>query len=382
MFKDKLVKKLLTLTLTAVASLQLIAAEGTSLKLAERELPVSSHASEPIKDIISTLPAPDLEALRNAPALHTPEEWKAFVAEFNRKGIKEGIALAETLNVHYERGEINGVDVYHVTPSEIAPKYKNNLFVHIHGGAWLYGGNESSLRESVRIAHQLKIPVVSIDYRKAPDHPAPAAVNDVVAVWSHLITERPADSMMIGGTSAGGNISTASVLRFRDLGLPLPAAVFIGTPAAVLTNTTDSRIINEGVDIGLGTWDGLITATVDQYLDGQSPVDPYISPLYGEFDGFPPSILVTGTRDLLLSDTVLIHRAIRDAGSPAALHVYEGHSHGFYLIPGDDMENFYNELDSFAKDNLKSYRKFRNKDLASPVNLHEIMIPENNIISL
>lgn len=380
MLKFKLLKKLLTLTFTAVVSLQLIAAEGSSLKLAERELPVSSHASEAIKDIIETMPAPDLEALKNSPAPQTPEEWKGFVAKFDSKGIQQGISLAETLNVHYERSVVNGVDVYHITPSDIAPKYKNNLFVHIHGGAWLYGGNESSLRESVRIAHQLKIPVVSIDYRKAPDHPAPAAVNDVVAVWSHLITERPADSMMIGGTSAGGNISTASVLRFRDLGLPLPAAVFIGTPAAVLTNTTDSRIINEGIDIGLGTWDGLIQATADQYLDGQDPEDPYISPLYGDFDGFPPSILVTGTRDLLLSDTVLLHRAIRDAGSPADLHVYEGHSHGFYLIPGDDMDNFYNELDVFAETNLKTYRRFRRKDLNPPVDLHEIIIPENNII--
>lgn len=379
MLKESIMKKLLTFILLGTTSLHMMAAEESPLKLGERKLPAPVHASEAIKDVIKTTPAPNIEAIRDKPIPQTPEEWKAFVAEFDKTGIQQGMELAETLNVKYERGVINGVDVFTITPSEIAPRYKNNLFVHIHGGAWLYGGEESALRESIRIAHQLKIPVVSINYRKAPDHPAPAAVNDVVAVWSHLITERPADSMIMGGTSAGGNLTATSAMRIRDLELPMPSALFIGTPAAVLTNTTDSRIINEGVDLGLGTWDGLIEATVDQYLDGQDPKDPYISPIYGEFHGFPPSILVTGTRDLLLSDTVLLHRAIRDADSTADLHVYEGHSHGFYMVPGEDMKNFYRELDTFAEAHLNSYRRFRKRDLASPVDLNEILISEKNL---
>lgn len=379
MFKDKPLKKLLTLTLSAAISIQVMAAGQNPLKIAEKKLPLPLHASEAVKDTLRAAPAPDLEALRNVPIPQTPQEWKAFVAEFDKAGIQQGMELAETLNVQYERGVIKGVDVYYVTPAEIAPKYRNNLFVHVHGGAFLYGGKESALRESVRIAHELKIPVISIDYRKAPDHPAPAAVNDVVAVWSHLITERPADSMMMGGTSAGGNLTAASTMRMRDLGLPVPAALFIGTPAAVLKNTTDSRVINEGIDVGLVTWDGLIEATVDQYLGDQDPKNPYISPIYGEFHGFPPSILVTGTRDLLLSDTVLLHRAIRDAGSSADLHVYEGHSHGFYLVPGEDMENFYRELNTFAEAHLGSYRRFRKRDLASPLDLDQLMLPEKNL---
>ncbi|GLI54704.1 hypothetical protein PM10SUCC1_02190 [Propionigenium maris DSM 9537] len=379
MFKDRVFKKLFILALSIAIPLGVVASEQDPLRVAERKLPLPVHASEAVRDTLRAAPSPGIEAIRNHPIPQIPEEWKAFVAEFDKPGIQQGIELAETLNVKYEREVVNGVDVFTITPSEIAPKYRNNLFVHVHGGAWLYGGEKSALRESVRIAHHLKMPVVSINYRKAPDHPAPAAVNDVVAVWSHLITERPADSMMMGGSSAGGNLTTASAMRIRDLGLPMPSALFIGTPAAVLTNTPDSRMINEGIDMNLGTWEGLIEATAAQYLGDQNLKDPYVSPLYGEFHGFPPSMLVTGTRDLLLSDTVLLHRAIRDAGSTADLHVYEGHSHGSYWIPGEDMDNFFGELDTFAETHLNNYRRFRKRDLASPVKVDEIMIPEKNL---
>lgn len=367
----------LTLTLVTVSPLQSIAGTQNPLNVAAQELPIPAHASKEIQDLLKVAPAPNVEATRNMKIPTTNEEWKAFVAEFDKAGMAQGIATTKALGVTYEVMTINGVEVYKVTPAEIAEKNENNLFLHIHGGAWLYGGDESSLRESAVIAHQLKIPVISVNYRKAPDHPAPAALNDIVNVWVDLLTERPADSVIIGGTSAGGNLTSASLLRFKDLGLPLPAAAFIGTPAVDVMKKPDSRFVNDGVDGILGTWDGLIAATGKEYIGKSDPKSPYVSPIYGDFTNFPPSILVSGTRDLLLSDTVLLHRAIRDAGSNAELHIYEAHSHGFYLVPGEDHDNFFKELSDFADKNLTRYKKLTSDSSSVDSKVKDILLPES-----
>lgn len=369
--------KLFTLGLFVVVSLQLFAGDLTSLKVPSREIPLPYHAEVSVQEFIAGNPTRDVEDIKNIPMPKTVDEWKKFVAEFNKTSIQQGIELAEKLGVIYENDIINGVEVFTVTPPHIASKYSNNLFIHIHGGAFLFGGEEAALREAARIAYHLQIPVISIDYRKAPAHPAPAAVNDIVAVWSHLITERPAATMMMGGSSAGGNLTTASAMRIRDLGLPLPAGLFIGTPVVTLLNTPDSRFIMEGIDHNLGTWDNFLDATVREYYGNLDPKGPYLSPIYGTFEEFPPSLLVTGTRDLLLSDTVLLHRAIRGAGREADLHVYEGHSHGGYVIPGKDMANFFEELDKFAKKHLKSHNRFRRGKLAAPMDFNDLMMNEH-----
>lgn len=377
MLKRKLPKNLLTLAIAGIMSMQLMADETGTITLEERKLPVSQKASESIQEFQRTAPYAVPSVLKEMSIPQTPDEWKNVVEEFNASRHKAALELAEMLNVHYEEDVINGVDVYRVTPEVVAPKYKNNVFFHIHGGAWLYGGDESILTEAAALAHNLQMPVISVNYRKAPDHPAPAAVNDIIAVWAQLITERPADAMMIGGSSAGGNLTTASAMRMRDLGMPMPAALFIGTPAATVLKATDSRFIMEGIDHNLGTWDNFLEATAAQYYGDHDPRDPYISPIYGSFEDLPASFLVSGTRDMMLSDTVLLHRSLRGAGVSADLHVYEGHSHGGYGVPGDDNEDFFRELNAFIDDNIKSYRRIARRHLSSPIDVDSLMIPEN-----
>lgn len=377
MLKRKSLKKLLTLVISGIMYINLIANETGTIILEERKLPVSQKASESIKEFQRTTPYTVPSVLKEMSIPETPDEWKNLVEEFNAPRHKVALELAETLNVHYKEDVINGVDIYRVTPSVIAPKYKNNLFVHIHGGAWIYGGDESILTEASALAHNLQMPVISVNYRKAPDYPAPAAINDIIAVWADLITKRPADSMIVGGSSAGGNLSIASAMRIRDLGMPMPSALFIGTPAATVLKTTDSRFIMEGIDHNLGTWDNFLEATAAQYYGNLDPRDPYISPLYGTFEDLPASFLVSGTRDMMLSDTILLHRNLRGAGIRADLHVYEGHSHGGYGVPGDDNKDFFRELNAFIDDNIRSYRRFARRHLSSPVDVDSLMIPEN-----
>ena len=162
----------------------------------------------------------------------TDKEWEAWAEEGNVPSAAAARALAEALSVTIEEDKIAGVNVHRVTPSEIDEDHQKHLFVYIHGGAWVRNGGVAGALEAVLIAAHLKMPVISIDYRMPPEHPAPAGIDDVVAVWKELLKKRSPASMTMGGTSGGGNITLASVHRFRDLQLAFPGALYLGTPCS------------------------------------------------------------------------------------------------------------------------------------------------------
>ena len=219
----------------------------------------------------------------------------------------------------------------------------------------MLGAGRAGLPEAIIIAHLVKIPVVSIDYRMPPEHPFPAALDDVLAVWRSLLAERPAKAMALGGTAAGGGLILASTLRFMELGLETPGALWAGTPWADLTKTGDSHFTNEGIDRGLVSYHGALEVSANLYADGRDLGTPLISPVYGDFVGFPPTYLVTGTRDLFLSDVVRVHRKMRVAGVVADLNVYEGVSHGDYAFVMDspEMDQVFGELGEFLLRHLR-----------------------------
>ena len=125
-------------------------------------------------------------------------------------------------------------------------------------------------------------------------------------------------------------MTLAMVLRAKAEKLPLPAAIAPGTPWSDLDKIGDSYAANEWIDNVLVSWDGWLGRAAKLYAAGHDMKDPYLSPIYGDFHGFPPTILTTGTRDLFLSNTVRTHRKLRRAGVVAELNVYEGMSHAQY----------------------------------------------------
>jgi acetyl esterase/lipase len=291
----------------------------------DRSVPSTFGVSPEMTDVIAARQIPP-----DLPPPTTKQEWLQLQEAVDAPGGELAQEGAKRLEVSYEVKEIAGVRTYMVTPKKINKRFADRVFVHVHGGAFVFGGGDSALREAIWAAHGLGAKIVSVDYRRPPTHPFPAATDDVVAVWQEVTKDQGANKTALFGTSAGGNITLAAVLKLKELGKPLPGAVFAGTPATDLANKTDTWYTLEGLD-PLGKREGLIEATFELYAGGEDLSSPLLSPINGNLKGFPPTILISGTRDLLLSDTVRMHRALRAASVVADLHVYDGQTHGDYL---------------------------------------------------
>ena len=172
------------------------------------------------------------------------------------------------------------------------------------------------------------------DYRMPPHHPYPAALDDCIAVYRAALEARSPEDIVVSGASAGGNLAAALLLRARDEGLPMPGALVLLSPEVDLTESGDSFHANLGVDHVLSP---LMTVNL-LYANGHDLADPYLSPLFGDVSGFPPTFLQTGTRDLFLSNTVRMHRKLRAAGVSAELHVFEAMPHGGFGGAPEDIE--------------------------------------------
>jgi acetyl esterase/lipase len=225
-----------------------------------------------------------------------------------------------------ETRPIGGVDCHIGTPPNMDEASARRLYLFLHGGAFVFGAGAYARAWAGVMADRLGVTTVSVDYRCPPDHPFPAAPEDAVAVYKALIEVIGADKIVIGGSSAGGNLAAAATLMIRDRGLPMPAGVVLLTPEVDLTEAGDSFRTNALLDVVLK---GPLPDCNAVYAAGHDMSDPYLSPLHADFTkGFPATFIQTGTRDLFLSNSVLMHRKLRKAGVDAELHVWEAMPHG------------------------------------------------------
>jgi epsilon-lactone hydrolase len=259
-------------------------------------------------------------------------EWKELVAMLAARGAAVLPAVREKLGVTLQPAVIGGVKAFILTPKVIPPANRNRLLIHVHGGGYVYGPGEAGTGEAMLMAAYGGFKVISFDYRMPPDFPYPAAMDDAMAVWKAALKMQKPRNMAIFGTSTGGGMTLAMILRAKHEHLPLPAAIAPGTPWSDLTETGDTYKTNEWLDNVLVSYSGYLTHAAQLYANGHDLRDPQLSPIYGDFHGFPPAILTSGTRDLFLSLTVLTHRKLRQAGVEAVLQVFEGMSHAQYLF--------------------------------------------------
>lgn len=292
-----------------------------------RSLPVPETVSEELKKFVARPLDP---ALGISP--DSAEQWKSLVAQKTVLDVPKFERLLERFPVNIEPVTIAGVNAFIVSAKEIPVQNAERLLLHLHGGGYVFNGGRTGLGEAVLMAFHGKFRVISVDYRMAPDFPYPAALDDAIAVYRELLKTVKPGRMAIFGTSAGGGLAAATVLKLQELGMPLPGAVGLGTPWADLTRTSDSLFTNQYVDNSIVGYDGLIAGCARIYAGSNDMKDKFISPVYGDYTkDFPPTIFITGTRDLFLSDTVRLERKLRVASVETRIQVFEGMSHAQYI---------------------------------------------------
>jgi monoterpene epsilon-lactone hydrolase len=295
------------------------------LEVPARSVPVPSTVSDQMKKII------DLPLRTNWNVLpKTGEEWKPVADAGAEATIKNVPGIAERLHVKVEKTTIDGVRAFVVTPDVIAPENRNRLLMHVHGGCYVLNPGEAALPEAMFMAGFGHFKVISVDYRMPPEAYFPAALDDGMTVYKSAIKTTNPKNVAIFGSSAGGALTLEMVLKAKQDGVALPGAIAPGTPMSDVTKVGDTFVTNAMLDNVLVSPDGFCDAGTKVYAAGHDLKDPLLSPVYGDMQGFPPTILTSGTRDLLLSNTVRVHRKLRQAGVEAALQVFEGQSHAQY----------------------------------------------------
>lgn len=245
---------------------------------------------------------------------------KAAVDEQYANALK---GLAGRTNSTVETILTGAATVYVATPAAL--KRPDRAYIDFHGGALVFGGGEACRTGAQMQADQHGMLCYGVDYRMPPEHPFPAAVEDGVSAYRHALERHGPKHIVVGGRSAGGNIAVATLLKARDEGLPLPAGLVLLSPQVDLTESGDSFATHRLIDVVLP---GTLRSSNLLYANGADLTQPYLSPLFADLTGFPPTFLQSGTRDLFLSNTVRMHRALRRAGASADLHVFEGMPHG------------------------------------------------------
>lgn len=231
--------------------------------------------------------------------------------------------------VNVEERIVAGVRTDIITPLDMPEANRGRVFINLHGGGFIT--DSGSLIEGIPIANLTKTKVVSVYYRLAPENPFPAAVDDVVAVYKELLKEYKPQSIGLFGTSAGGILTAEVAVRLKQLGEPLPGALGLFSILADFSRPSDSQ--------NLFTLDGLPGGLSPQYpgenhdapyIGKTDPKNPVLSPIFADLHGMPPTLLVTSTRDMLLSNTALFHLALLRAGNNTRLLVYEALPHAFW----------------------------------------------------
>ncbi len=282
----------------------------------------------------------------------TSDEWKVWVNQIAQGSLKKLPALRKEMQVTVQPTNFADVKGFEVTPKQISRENQNRILLHFHGGGYVLNPGEAGTDEAIMMAGYGKIKVISVDYRMPPDFPFPAAIDDAVTAYKEILKNYPPENIGVFGTSTGGGITLALLLRAKTEKLPLPAAIVVGTPWTDMSKTGDSYFTHEGIDNILVSYDGWLGDAAKFYANGHSLKDPLLSPIYGDVQGFPPTLLVAGTRDLFLSNTVRMHLKLREAGTTADLIVFEGLSHAQYLMNQNipktpETKKYFNESNQF-----------------------------------
>jgi epsilon-lactone hydrolase len=236
------------------------------------------------------------------------------------------------------------------------------VLVHLHGGGYFMGAPASYRSRTMRLSYRCDAEVFAPDYRLAPEHPAPAALEDAVDAWCEVRRLRPGVPMFVSGDSAGGGLAISMMVALRDQGLPLPDGAVLFSPWTDMRVSGASFEDNDRSDVWLSrahceTW-------ASHYLGDVDPSDPRVSPVYADLEGLPPMLLLVGDQEVLFDDARQAHENALAAGVASTLHVGRNMQHDWPLtLPWlDESRDAWSSIAAF----VDRYRTDRISAPASP----------------
>jgi epsilon-lactone hydrolase len=223
---------------------------------------------------------------------------------------------------------LGGVPTAEITVDGVEPRH---VVLYFHGGVYVIGDAFQAAELASQVGRRTRAKVISVDYRLAPEHPYPAAVDDALAAYEALLRNGTAPSdIVFAGESAGGGLAVATLVNARDHGLPLPAAAFAMSPYADLTLAGTTMETKRGADPLLSR--ELLQPRVTDYLAGQDAALGLISPIFADLSGLPPLIIQAGTHEVLLDDAIRLARQAATADvqvtldiTPRVPHVFQAY---------------------------------------------------------
>lgn len=221
--------------------------------------------------------------------------------------------------------------VIEVVKPEVNPRHR--VILQLHGGGYIGPMKNIYRKFAARYSRISRgAMVVTIDYRVAPEYPFPAALDDAVAAYEWIVNQGfKENDIIVAGDSAGGGLALALGLYIRDNGMKMPAAFVTMSPWTDLTNSGISYKDNYEIDPLFGKSNDSMLFN-SSYIGDNDPENCYISPMFGEFDGFPPMLIQVGTHEVLLSDSKAVAGKAEAAGVDVKLSIYEGMFHVFQML--------------------------------------------------
>ena len=271
------------------------------------------------------------------------EAKRAAQEKITPQGLPHGVCAREVLEA-----EVSGELLY----AEGNPE--DTTVLYIHGGGFVVGSTKTVRPFTGRLVSLLGLNVLSISYRLAPEHPYPAAHEDCMSAYRWLLRQPFGKRIVIMGESAGGNLVLGTVLHAKDEGLRLPECSVLLAPTVQYDQVFPSYIENLKTECMVSN---LSEETRAVYLCSNDPAalhDPYFAPYYGDFVGFPTTLLIASDSEVLRDDAIFLQDKMRKAGVKSELKLYHGLMHTFPLIPAiPESKQAYREIRAFVDNTLR-----------------------------
>lgn len=254
-----------------------------------------------------------------------------------------GILFGNNKEVSIKEIELEGIHGEWISVNRA--HMKKYIILYCHGGGYSTGSSLYARTLTNKLATSTSMDVLCFDYRLAPEHPYPAATEDAMKIWNYLmLLGYGARDIIVAGDSAGGNMALSLVMKLKMENRLLPRGIVLMSPWTDLTSSGKSHITKADIDPVLNA--NYINEMIENYAKGENLKDPLISPLFGSYEGFPPTYIQVGSNEILLNDSTMLHKKMVKENVSVKIDVFKGMWHVFQMSP---FKTAYEAMDKNAE---------------------------------